>query len=284
MSSFVADATIDPPSKVIGTGLFGDDGFDEVDDGMLLDPPDPVDLLIAHTHAEDPANQQSRPLDFIRAKLSDLKKDNKKLRERVADLEQTLSIVQTAQEWTMGKGMTQEQAHRMQEIKALLEQADRAKKEMQNFTGASRAAMYEKLRACKAALRREKQDKLEMKDRLMHCFDHARAHRDMHRKLARQREEEHETWNNFLKEMKERHQRELRRLAGDPAALASDRRDQLSHYGEQVMSELSALQQHLKEVRSETVDAVILEGDDFEDFLEPTGRVGSQGELLRDAF
>ena len=34
----------------------------------------------------------------------------------------------------------------------------------QNFSSASRAALYEKLRTCKAMLRRERQEKLEMKD------------------------------------------------------------------------------------------------------------------------
>ena len=34
----------------------------------------------------------------------------------------------------------------------------------QNFSSASRAALYEKLRTCKAMLRRERQEKVEMKD------------------------------------------------------------------------------------------------------------------------
>jgi len=203
-------------------------------------------------------------LDFVRAKFSELKKENKRLKDKVSDLEQTLSIVQTAQEWTMGKGMTQEQAMRMQEIKGLLEQAKKAKEDMRQFSSASRAALYEKLRACKAALRREKQEKQEMKDRLMHAFDHARAHRDSHRKLARQREEEHDRWQQALKEIK--------------AAMASDRRDQLSHFGEQVMGDLSALQQHLKGVRQETVDSVILEGDDEEALGASDGFGGGMAE------
>lgn len=111
-------------------------------------------------------------------------------RARVSDLEQTLSIVQTAQEWTLGKGMTQEQAARMQEIQLLLEQAKKAKEEVQHFSSASRAALYEKLRTCKAMLRRERQEKAEMKDRLTHAFDHARAHRDAYRRLKQQRDDE----------------------------------------------------------------------------------------------
>eukprot|EP00933_Yihiella_yeosuensis_P051190 TRINITY_DN4905_c0_g1_i1.p1 TRINITY_DN4905_c0_g1~~TRINITY_DN4905_c0_g1_i1.p1 ORF type:complete len:328 (+),score=100.41 TRINITY_DN4905_c0_g1_i1:65-1048(+) len=258
------DALVEPPSSVTGTGLFGPNGgFEDVDEGMLLDPPDPVDLLIAHTQNDD-LNNKTRPLDFIRVKVNELKKENKRLKDKVLDLEQTLSIVQTAHEWTLGKGMTQEQAMRMQEIKALLEQAKKAKEEMQQFSGASRSSLYEKLRNAKTAVRREKQEKAEMKTRLMHAFDHARAHRDMYRRLVKQREEEHETWNRVLKEMKDRHNIELRRLHGDPAAMQSERRDQLSHFGEQVMGDLAVLQQHLKEVRQETVDNVVLENDDLE--------------------
>ena len=33
----------------------------DVDDAMLLDPPDPVDLLIAHTHADQAVNLGARP-------------------------------------------------------------------------------------------------------------------------------------------------------------------------------------------------------------------------------
>jgi hypothetical protein len=275
MSRLAGDALTEPPSSVHGTGVFGSPiGFEDVDDGMLLDPPDPVDILIAQTRSEEIIGG-SRPMDFVRVKFSELKRENKRLKDRVADLEQTLSIVQTAQEWTLGKGMTQEQAQRMQEIKALLERAKKAKEEMQNFSNVSRAGLYEKLRACKAALRRERQDKAEMKDRLMHAFDHARAHRDMYRKLVKQRAEETERCQQVLKEMKDRHSLELRRLHGESAAMASDRRDQLSHFGEQVIDDLSALQKHLKEVRSETVDNVILEGDDFEDgLMGPPGNSG----------
>lgn len=32
----------------------------DVDDAMLLDPPDPVDLLIAHTHADQAVNLGAR--------------------------------------------------------------------------------------------------------------------------------------------------------------------------------------------------------------------------------
>merc|ERR1719401_2137733 len=89
----------------------------------MEDMRDPVDMLLAMT--EDPTKGQARPLDFVRSKFKDMKSENKRLRERVTDLEQTLSIVQTAQEWTLGKGMTQEQAEKMREIKALLEQVRR---------------------------------------------------------------------------------------------------------------------------------------------------------------
>eukprot|EP00435_Cladocopium_sp_Y103_P063999 s412_g25.t1 len=237
--------------------------LNDVDDAMLLDPPDPVDLLIAHTHADQAVNlgaRQRMPLDFVRAKMSELKKENTKLKNRVADLEQTLSIVQTAQEWTLGKGMTQEQATRMQEIKALLEQAKKAREEMQNFSSASRAALYEKLRTCKAMLRRERQEK----DRLMHAFDHARAHRDAYRRLKQQRDDENERWQQAWKETKERHRLELRRLHGDPAAMQSDRQDQFSYYGERVLDDLLALQKHLRDVKERTVDTVVLDGEDLE--------------------
>lgn len=252
----------------------------ELDEQLLLDPPDPVDILIAHTASQEPSGQKSRPLDFVRAKFQELKRENSRLKERVADLEQTLSIVQTAQEWSMGKGMTLEQAEKMREIKALLEQAKKAREELNNFSSASRAGLFEKLRACKAALKREREEKREMKDRLLHAFDHARAIRDKHHRLVQQRQDENDKWQEVLRDVKERHRRELRRLQGDEAAMASDRTDQLSHFGEQVIGELTRLQQHLREVRQETVDAVILEGDDFDDLQwGPDAGMGDAGDV-----
>merc|ERR1719440_1158257 len=109
---------------------------------------------------DDPTRGKPRTLDFVREKFKTMKSENKRLRERVADLEQTLSIVQTAQEWTMGKGMTPEQAEKMREIKNLLEQAKQARADMQNFSTNSKAALYEKLRSAKIALKKEQAEKM----------------------------------------------------------------------------------------------------------------------------
>lgn len=251
----VVDGAISP----MAAGSLDDD---DAEGGMLLDPPDPLDLLIAHT--DNSGVQKPRPLDFVRAKFQEVKKENKRLKERVADLEQTLSIVQTAQEWSIGKGMTQEQKEKMKEIKALLEQAKKAREDIQSFSGASRQALYEKLRTCKAALRKEREEKQEMKDRLLHAFDHARAIKEQHRQLSQQRMAEQEKWQDVVRDMKERHRRELRRLQGDGAVMESDRQDELSYFGEQVVDGLLSLQQHLSSLRRETVDAVILDEDEFE--------------------
>merc|ERR1719343_1879685 len=103
----------------------------------------------------------------------------------------------------MGKGMTQEQKEKMKEIRGLLEQAKKAKEELNNFSQASRQALYEKLRACKAALKRERDEKREMKDRLLHAFDHARAIREQHQRISQQRLDEQERWQEKLRDMKQ---------------------------------------------------------------------------------
>merc|ERR1712176_637395 len=215
---------------------------------------------IAHTEGQ--AAHKPRPLDFVREKLQNSRKENKKLKDRVTDLEQTLSIVQTAQEWTMGKGMKPEEAEKMREIKNLLEQAKKAQTDIQSFSNASRASLYEKLKQCKNALKRERDEKREMKERLVQCFHHARVIQESHKREVQKRQEEQILWEKRLKDMKERHRRELRRLQGDAAAQESDRHDMLSRFGEQVMEDLSALQQHLREVRQETVDTVLVDGHD----------------------
>eukprot|EP00927_Polykrikos_kofoidii_P065097 TRINITY_DN60894_c0_g1_i1.p1 TRINITY_DN60894_c0_g1~~TRINITY_DN60894_c0_g1_i1.p1 ORF type:complete len:341 (-),score=98.05 TRINITY_DN60894_c0_g1_i1:161-1045(-) len=234
-------------------------GFE--DDSMLMDPVDPVDILIAHT--EDRDAHKPKPLDFVRAKILSLKKENKDLKARVADLEQTLTIVQTAQEWAMGKGMSPEQAEKMREIKGLLSQAKKAKEDIQNFSGASKTSMYEKLRQCKNALKKERDDKREMRERLVQAFHHARDLQARYKRHIEQSEDERVAWQQKLLEVKERHRRELRRLQGDVAAQDYDRNDQLRDFGEQVMTDLSLLQEHLREVKQETVDQVLVEEDDL---------------------
>merc|ERR1719230_166694 len=181
-----------------------------IDEPLAEDMSDPVDVLLAMT--EDPTKGQARPLDFVRSKFKDMKTENKRLRERVADLEQTLSIVQTAQEWTMGKGMTQEQAEKMREIKGLLEQAKKARADMQNFSANSKAALYEKLRSAKIQVKKEQQEKTEMKERLLRAFDRARVIKEEHSLAQERMDEERGRWEATVQSLRDRHKRELMRL------------------------------------------------------------------------
>merc|ERR1712060_934592 len=144
--------------------------------------------------------------------------------------------------------------------------------------GASRTTLYEKLRTCKIALKKEREEKREMKERLLHVFDHTRNIKQQHQELAQKREDEHERWHEVIRDMKERHRRELRRLQGDGAVMEADRQDQFSHFGEQVIGELTNLQQHLRSVRQETVDMVILPGEDYQD--GPPGAAGTGGDFM----
>merc|ERR1719265_3056479 len=172
------------------------------------------------------------------------------LRNQVADLKHTLAIVQTAQQWSQGNLMSQEQA---------------ARDDAANFSKVGKAAMYEKVRMYKNALKKERQEKSEMKERLTNAFEHARVIKEENKKLAEKQKREREGWQEFVREMKERHKKEMNKMQGDLSNL-DDKRDerqkQLSHFGERVMQELCSLQQHLQEVRQETVDNVVLEGDE----------------------
>jgi len=237
-----------PEGAFTSTGEVGDDG-------LLLDAPDPVDLLLAMT--EEPSNNKERPLDFVRARIMALRKENKQLKERIGDLEQTLSIVQTAQSWAVEKEMTPDQIDKMREIKELLEKARRAKEEMANFSKHGRSHLYEQLRSAKLALKRERESKAEMKDRLLCAFDHGQVLKKRNELLTEQIERDHSQWQTMLRDVQNRHRSELRRLTGGESAVReSDRNAQLSQFGEHVMHELTALQEHLREVRQETVDTI----------------------------
>jgi len=262
-----------------GDPTFGDNYGGDPLDAIEYDPADPVDMLLAMT--EDKAGDRSRPLDFVRVKLSEYKKENRRLRDRVADLEQTLSIVQTAQEWTLGKGMTQEQAEKMREIKSLLEQAKQAKQDMNNFSQASRASLYEKLRACKIALKREREEKREMKERLVHAFDRARVIKEQHQHALESHDNQRKHHEETIRRMREQHRTQILKLQGEGAVMAADRQEQLSYFGEQAVQDLARLQQHLRQLRATTVDGVALNldeepppGEEGEEPLSPAGDAG----------
>lgn len=232
----------------------GEDG-----DEMLLDPPDPSDLLLAHSKEGLPGGP--RPLDFVREKLRGLKSENARLHERVQDLEQTLSIVQTAQEWSVGKGMTKEQIDKMNEIKLLLEQAKKAKEEIATFSTSSRQNLYEKLRSCKLTLRKEREEKKEMRTRLVTAFDSVRRMKAMVEKVEQQRAIDQANWQEDIRGLKEKHLKEMRRLNSGGAMASSAHGDQLTQFNEQMIGELTAMQQHIQVVKEDTIDAVVFEGD-----------------------
>ena len=71
----------------------------------------------------------------------------------------------------------------------------------------------------------------------MHAFDHARAHRDAYRRLKLQTDEESERWQQLMKETKERHRQELKRLYGDAAAMHTGQPDRFSYPNEPVMEQ-----------------------------------------------
>merc|ERR1719316_733618 len=174
--------------------------------------------------------------------------------------------------------MSQEQAQKVREMTMLLQQAKAARDDAANFSKVGKAAMYEKLRTYKNTLRKEREEKREMKERLANAFEHARVIKEENKKLAEKQRREREGWQEMIRGMKDRHRKDLSKMQGDISSRddkQEERQRQLSHFGERVMQELSSLQQHLQEVRQETVDNVIIEGDDeFEDRLLGAARGG----------
>merc|ERR1719487_1987418 len=153
----------------------------------------------------------------------------------------------------------------------LLHQAKLARQEAMNFSKVGKGVLYEKLRTYKNMLRRERQEKREMKERLVNAFEHARIIKDQNKRLLEKQHREREGWQQLIRNIKEKQRAELQQLKdelGSQSASKLDRMRQLSQFGERVMRELGALQEHLQEVRQETVDNVLLEDDDeFEDSL-----------------
>ena len=115
-----------------------------------------------------------------------------------------------------------------------------------------------------------------MKERLVNAFEHARIIKEQNKRLLEKQRREREGWQQLIRNIKEKQRQELQKLKdelGSQSASKMDRMRQLSQFGERVMRELGALQEHLQEVRQETVDNVLLEDDDeLEDSLLRGGR------------
>merc|ERR1719473_1912732 len=156
-----------------------------------------------------------RPLDFVRSRFKKLKEENKDLQNQVEDLKHTLAIVQTAQQWSQGNLMSQDQAQKVKEMTMLLQQAKAARDDAANFSKVGKAAMYEKVRQYKTALKKEREEKREMKERLTNAFEHARVIKEENKKLAEKQKREREGWQEFVREMKDRHRKEMAKLQGD---------------------------------------------------------------------
>merc|ERR1712087_287675 len=109
--------------------------------------------------------------------------------------------------------------------------------------------------------RKERDEKKEMKIRLVRAFDHAKAMKDAVGRVEQQRANERARWQEVIRGMKEKHLKEMRRLPSGGGGATSGAELDLAQFNEQMIGELTALQQHMQGVKEETIDLVVLEGD-----------------------
>merc|ERR1719261_98839 len=172
------------------SGELGDLSPGEDEDGAQQGH-DPIDgLLAGASRPEIAGTNDPRVLDFVRSRYRGMKQENRALQEQIADLEHTLSIIQTAQTWSQGDTMTPEQAAKVQEVTVLLHQAKQARQEAMNFSKVGKGELYEKLRSYKNTLRRERQEKRKMKERLVNAFEHAKVIKEQNRRLLEKQHRE----------------------------------------------------------------------------------------------
>lgn len=224
------------------------------DDGDNETTKEALDGLLAETTDR----QYSKCLDFVRDRMRTLKNENKDLKRKLADMEQTLAILQTAQNYGAASGnLPNEQ--KMKEVAMLLMEAKKAKQEAMDFSKVGKAALYEKLRTYKNMLYRERMEKREMRDRLKQAFMHLKHVKEQYSQRDAKRKQEREAWQAIVRKLKSEHAREILRLQeefGENSSVKDDRTRQLGQFGERVMRELQQLQSHLDLVKKETVDRV----------------------------
>jgi hypothetical protein len=219
--------------------------------------------VVAGLHAALMEDGQPRALDFVRAKVGGLSDENERLKNRLADLESTLAIVQTAQKWSEENTMTPEQAAKVKEVTALIMEARTARQEAQNFSKVGKGGLVEELKALKNQLRAERDEKRQMKERLKATFVHAKQLKADHAAAVERDEAEIAYWRKTLRKVQDRHRDEVEALqtaVGAQAQHAQLRMDQVNQFGSRVMSELSDLHENLKGTNTETKN-IFLEED-----------------------
>jgi cell division septum initiation protein DivIVA len=227
-------------------------------------PLDPIDQL--HASAAGGQVREGALMDFVRVKVNKLNTENKELKARVADLESTLAIVQTAQKWSEENSMTPEQAAKVKEVTALLMEARSARQEALSFSKVGKGALYEEIRKYKAVVRKERVEKKEMKQRLTNAFQHSKQIKDEHARLLEKQEQERQGWRALLRKVQDRHREEmaaLQQAVGVQNEQAQQRMKQVNQFGERVMKELTQLQDHLHGVKEDTMAGVL--SDEEED-------------------
>merc|ERR1712112_56888 len=189
------------------------------------------------------------------------KMENRAFKQRIGDMEQTLAILQTAQNYGAASGNIPGE-QKMKEVALLLLEAKKAKEEAMDFAKVGKPALYEKLRVYKNMLHRERLEKREMKERLKNAFDNLKHLKEQYTQRDAKRKQERETWQTIVRKLKAEHAREIQRLQeefGQSSSVKDDRARQLGQFGERVMHELQQLQVHLDLVKKETVDKVELD-------------------------
>mmetsp|Transcript_40120 Transcript_40120/g.98777 ORF Transcript_40120/g.98777 Transcript_40120/m.98777 type:complete len:251 (+) Transcript_40120:19-771(+) len=225
------------------------------------EPPSAMEQLARMQQSGDfaPPEEDSRVFDFVRRRYDALKAENKSMKQRVQELQHTLSIIQTAQSWAQTNGMNPDESQKLKEITVLLVQAKQAREEAMNFTKQGKAATFEQIRELKLAIRKERQEKRDMKERLANAFEAARSIREDSKTLQEKHQREREGWQALVRQIKERHASDitlLRQQMSETVHQSSDRMKQMNDFGSRVMKELTVLQEHLTEVKEETAAGI----------------------------
>merc|ERR550514_2241014 len=161
--------------------------------------------------------------------------------------------------------MSSEQAAKVKEVTALLMEAKAARAEALNFSKVGKGALYEQIRQHKLLLRKERQEKREMKQRLINAFEHSKKIKDQHQHLLDKVEKERLGWRRLIRKVQDRHREEIALLqvkVGSQSEAAQERMRQVNEFGERVMQELTSLQDHLQGVKEDAGGGLMGEHSD----------------------
>jgi hypothetical protein len=204
-------------------------------------------------------------LDFVRERLAAAERANAELRGRLEESERRLTVLQTAQAWALDDSgcWSETQSQKVKELTLLLERAHEAEKTLKKAESKQQGGVSKKVLLLRHQVEREKQEKLEMYERMQKAFEGAKLLRQENHTLRRLLREERANFGAETKKIRQNYQREIDRFRNEietQTLFTATKAAALNAISRRVVDDLQVLEQKLAEVQ-QPPESLLLPGN-----------------------